>query len=91
MRRVLIRVKGKVQGVCFRRFALERARELGVTGYVTNMDDGSVQILAQGSAPLVEKLIDWCWEGSPAASVNAVEVNEDEADEIYLDFSITQS
>ncbi|QSX31325.1 acylphosphatase [Shewanella cyperi] len=91
MKRVLIRVKGKVQGVCFRRCALEKARELGVTGYVTNLDDGSVEILAQGSFPAVDQLIEWCWLGSPGANVSQVLVEEDVENEIYLDFSITQS
>jgi len=91
MKRVLINVNGKVQGVCFRRFALSRAQELGLTGYVSNIDDGSVNILAQGAFPAVDTLIDWCHIGSPQAQVTRVLVEEDEADEIYLDFSIVQS
>ncbi|MBT1443096.1 acylphosphatase [Shewanella sp. JM162201] len=91
MRSAIIHVLGKVQGVCFRRFTLEAARDIGITGYVTNLSDGSVEILAQGSDVRVARLIEWCWQGSPLAKVTAVEVKDVEAEEIYLDFSILQS
>ncbi|ACA86093.1 acylphosphatase [Shewanella woodyi ATCC 51908] len=88
MKRVLINVQGKVQGVCFRRFAQSKANELGITGYVVNNENGSVNILAQGAYPAVDNLIDWCDKGSPQAQVDKVYVQEDEENEIYLDFSI---
>jgi acylphosphatase len=91
MKRVLIRVSGLVQGVCFRRCTLHKAQELGLTGYVTNLANRQVEILAQGSSPAVEQLIDWLPSGVPAASVADIWVEEDEGDEIYLDFSIVQS
>ncbi|MDF0534271.1 acylphosphatase [Shewanella yunxiaonensis] len=89
MKRVMITIRGKVQGVGFRYSALQKANALGVTGYVSNMDDGSVQILAQGAFPAVDQLIAWCETGPANAKVDNVFVEEDEADEIYLDFSIT--
>ncbi|ABZ76177.1 acylphosphatase [Shewanella halifaxensis HAW-EB4] len=88
MKRVMIKVKGKVQGVSYRQNTLVQANALGVTGYVSNLSDGSVQILAQGSQLAVDKLISWCYIGAPMSRVEAVVVEEDEADEIYLDFSI---
>ncbi|NRB24345.1 acylphosphatase [Shewanella sp.] len=91
MKRVKINVQGKVQGVCYRRYTLSKARALGLTGYVSNDDDGNVTILAQGAFPAVNYLIDWCQIGSPQSHVSQVFVEEDEADEIYLDFSIVQS
>jgi len=91
MKRVLIRVEGKVQAVCFRQYALSKAKQVGLTGYVTNNDDGSVSLLAQGASSPVDSLIDWCHIGSPQAQVTRVQVEEDEANEIYLDFSIVQS
>ena len=91
MKRVKINVQGKVQGVCYRRYTLSKARALGLTGYVSNDDDGNVTILAQGAFPAVNYLIDWCKIGSPQSNVSQVFVEEDEADEIYLDFSIVQS
>ena len=88
MNRVRIKVVGKVQGVCFRRCTLEKANELGLTGYVGNRDDGSVEILAQGGDSAVAQLIEWCHRGSPAAEVTQVLVDEDQDNDIYLDFSI---
>lgn len=88
MKRVLINVQGKVQGVCFRRFTQSKANELGITGYVVNNKNGSVNILAQGACPAVDKLIEWCSHGSGEAQVDKVDVQEDEENEIYLDFSI---
>ncbi|MEC4725684.1 acylphosphatase [Shewanella sp. D64] len=88
MKRVLINVTGKVQGVCFRRSAQSKANELGITGYVMNNDNGSVNILAQGAFPAVDNLIEWCSLGSPQSQVDQVYVQEDEENEIYLDFSI---
>ncbi|GIU15299.1 acylphosphatase [Shewanella sp. MBTL60-007] len=90
MKRVMIQVKGKVQGVSYRQNTLVQANTLGVTGYVSNLSDGTVQILAQGSEVAVDKLIGWCYIGAPASRVDDVIVEEDEADEIYLDFSIMQ-
>ncbi|QFU25259.1 acylphosphatase [Shewanella eurypsychrophilus] len=91
MKRVKINVQGKVQGVCYRRFTLAKAKELGLTGYVSNCDDGSVSILVQGAFPAVDNLIDWCHDGPPHCRVSNVFIEEDDADEIYLDFSIVQS
>lgn len=91
MKRVLIKITGKVQGVGFRRYAQHKAQALGVTGYVSNQEDASVLVLAQGAYPAVDSLIQWCEAGSPYAQVKSVIVEEDDADEIYLDFSIAQS
>ncbi|MEZ9594100.1 acylphosphatase [Shewanella sp. 10N.261.52.F9] len=90
MKRVVIKVKGRVQGVSYRQNTLAQANTLGVTGYVSNLSDGSVQILAQGGQPAVDKLISWCHIGSPSSQIDEVFVEEDEADDIYLDFSIIQ-
>ncbi|NRD73536.1 acylphosphatase [Shewanella sp. VB17] len=88
MKRVIINVEGKVQGVYFRRFTQSKAIELGITGYVMNDANGSVNILAQGALSAVDHFIEWCRIGSPQAQVDKVYVQEDEEDEIYLDFSI---
>ncbi|MEZ9821814.1 acylphosphatase [Shewanella sp. 10N.286.45.A1] len=90
MKRVIIKITGKVQGVSFRQSTLAQATSLGLTGYVSNLTDGSVQVLAQGSYPAVDKLISWCETGAPMASVDNVYVEDDEADDIYLEFSIVQ-
>ncbi|WP_088211635.1 acylphosphatase [Shewanella sp. Shew256] len=90
MKRVLIRLMGKVQGVGCRHATLTKARTLGVTGYVTNCADGSVEVLAQGSNPAVDSLIAWCEVSVPCTDGLTVTVEEDQGDDIYLDFSIVR-
>ena len=73
MRHIKIRVYGQVQGVFFRQSAQEKAEELDVVGWTRNEDDGSVYIEAEGESGALEKFLEWCWQGSPAASVSQVE------------------
>lgn len=65
-------VSGKVQGVYYRQSTREKARELGITGYVQNMPDGTVLIIATGTAEQAEALIKWCYSGPPRADVELV-------------------
>jgi len=66
-------VYGHVQGVFFRAFTLERARELGVTGYVRNLpDEGAVEIWAEGERDRLETLIGHLRVGPPGARVDRV-------------------
>ncbi len=68
-------VKGKVQGVFFRKNAKQKADELNITGWVRNTDNGNVEILAQGAEDSIAQFIDWCKDGSAKAAVSDVEVN----------------
>lgn len=68
----LIIVKGKVHGVYFRQSTLEIASELGIVGTVRNLRDGSVEIIATGSAESVQQLIGWCHTGPSRAKVEEV-------------------
>ena len=65
-------VRGRVQGVGFRWFVMRRARELGVSGHVRNLDDGSVDVLADGPADALERLAASLAVGPPAAHVGEV-------------------
>ena len=69
-------VSGRVQGVFYRASTRNRARELSLTGYARNLPDGRVEVLACGEAQAVQALVDWLWQGPPAAKVSAVEVSE---------------
>lgn len=71
-----LQVNGRVQGVGFRYATCERARELNLQGWVRNRRDGSVEILAQGSAEACAALHDWARHGPAAAQVHAVLVLE---------------
>lgn len=76
MKRWIIRVHGKVQGVFFRQTALEEAHRLGLAGLVRNEPDGTVYIEAEGSDDMLQQFLDWCWNGPSAARVDNVEVEE---------------
>ena len=80
-------VSGKVQGVFYRASTAERARALGITGYAKNLSDGRVEVLACGEAAEVEELIDWLWQGPPAAKVQGVDVQDADPGDAPRDFS----
>ncbi len=86
-RAVDLRVTGTVQGVSYRAACAEQARTLGLVGYVENLDDGAVHLVAEGTPDAVESLVDWCHDGPAAASVDDVEVR-DVAPEGYDDFTV---
>jgi len=65
-------VYGRVQGVFFRAFVAEQARELGLTGYVRNLAGGTVEVRAEGERKQLEELIGRLKEGPPAARVEEV-------------------
>ncbi len=71
---VILLVKGKVQGVYYRESTRRRGLELGLTGTVRNLDDGSVMVEAQGPELRVEEFIQWCRTGPPDARVDHVDV-----------------
>lgn len=68
-----VRVSGVVQGVGFRWFVRERARRLGLSGWVRNLRDGSVEVAASGDAVQLELLRRELERGPSGASVDAVE------------------
>lgn len=65
-------VSGKVQGVFFRASTRERALDLGVNGRATNLPDGRVDVVAEGSTEALDALEAWLQAGPPAARVDAV-------------------
>ncbi len=79
-------VTGRVQGVFYRGWTVATARALGVTGWVRNRTDGSVEILACGRIEALDRLIEACRSGPPAAKVEGVDVS-DAADPCPDDFA----
>ncbi len=71
-------VSGRVQGVFFRDCTRREAARLGVTGWVRNRADGTVQAHVEGRAEAVERLVSWCREGPRHAVVERVEVGDAE-------------
>ena len=80
--------QGKVQGVFYRSETVKAAQTLGLTGWVKNKPDGSVRIIAQGSAEELEKLVQWCRSGPPLAKVVKVEVEWEKANKNYKRFVV---
>lgn len=68
-------IQGWVQGVYFRAFTRDQARSLGLTGWVRNRRDGSVEACFEGEKEKVEQMIAWCHRGSPPSRVEAVQVD----------------
>ncbi|MBK9325348.1 MAG: acylphosphatase [Hydrogenophilales bacterium] len=71
-------ISGLVQGVWYRESLREAADAQGVTGWVRNRLDGSVEAMVQGEADRVDALIDWCRRGPPQARVEGVEIEDGE-------------
>jgi acylphosphatase len=69
---IRIRISGRVQGVWFRAWTAEQARERGLSGWVRNRRDGSVEALFSGPEATVREMIERCREGPPAARVERV-------------------
>jgi len=76
MRRVHVIVEGAVQGVGYRYTMRMVAREAGVTGWVRNRRDGSVEAEVEGSESRVDEVLAWMAEGPPGSSVTTARVSE---------------
>lgn len=74
MKRAEIKISGVVQGVYYRKSAQQKARALGLTGWVRNTSNGAVLAEAEGKAMAVEQFITWCYQGPDNAIVTAVDV-----------------
>jgi acylphosphatase len=72
--RVHVVVSGRVQGVFFRASAAEEARRLGLRGWIRNLPDGRVEAEAEGERAALERFVQFCGRGPPAAKVDDVEV-----------------
>jgi len=70
---VQLKIKGIVQGVFFRQSTIEKARELDITGWVRNCEDGSVELEAEGDENLLKAFVQWCHRGPRNAKVADVE------------------
>ncbi|TVV77233.1 acylphosphatase [Sphingomonas solaris] len=69
-------VRGRVQGVGYRYWTEDRARAAGLTGWVRNRPDGTVEIVAEGEETAIAAFIDACRDGPSGARVEAVEATD---------------
>ena len=86
--RLHARVFGHVQGVNFRFYTRRTAAQIGVTGWVRNRADGSVEVVAEGSPQKLEKLMQFLNTGPESASVSRVEIDWLAATDEFADFQI---
>ena len=84
-----VRIEGLVQGVNYRYATRQKALELGVSGWVRNLADGSVECLMEGERDKVEALIRWCHHGPSGARVTKVTTRWEEYRGDLQGFSIT--
>jgi acylphosphatase len=88
MKRVHVYISGRVQGVFFRAETRRAANGFNITGWVRNMFDGSVEALFEGEDKNVDKMLEWCHIGPPAAKVKEVQAEEEPYTGEFRDFSV---
>ncbi len=81
-------VNGKVQNVAYRAYVQDSASELGVCGYVRNLPDGTVEVVAQGSPDLLKEFVEYLHEGSLLSKVEDVSIDWRTVKNRHDDFSI---
>ena len=81
-------VDGKVQGVYYRVSAAKKATSLGLVGWVRNLVDGRVELLAQGDDDAIEELLQWCRKGPVMAKVVNVYHEMANLDHEFCDFTV---
>lgn len=74
LEQIQVVVSGRVQGVGFRYSTVSQAEKLGVTGWVRNLPDGTVEALAEGTTDQIEAFLVWCRQGPPGSRVDRVDV-----------------
>ena len=86
--RLSARITGRVQGVGFRNFTQMRARQLGVSGWVRNENDGSVRLEAEGPRAALEDLLEAIHDGPRTARVRAVDADWGDATDEFETFRV---
>jgi len=82
-------ISGRVQGVFFRMETLKAAQLYGVSGWVRNKTDGTVEALFEGDKKCVDSILKWCQKGSPPAKVEKTAVNWKDYTGEFEGFKIT--
>ena len=86
--RAHIFVRGWVQGVFFRKNTCQKAKEIGITGWVRNLDDGRVEAIFEGEKEKVEEMLGWAKKGSFLAKVDGLEIDWQEFKSEFTSFEI---
>jgi acylphosphatase len=88
MNEMLAIVTGRVQGVAYRAYVQESATELELVGYVKNLSDGSVEVVAQGLPDILKDFVEYLHEGSLRAKVESVAVDWRSPEATFEEFSV---
>ncbi len=88
MKEIYCKVYGNVQGVFFRTFAQEQAKAFGVTGYAKNLDDGTVEVVAQGTQEQLDQFMSKISVGPENAEVESIDFQKGPVEEPYTQFDI---
>jgi acylphosphatase len=81
-------ISGRVQGVFFRANTVRAAERHGVSGWVRNRRDGTVEAIFEGEAASVEGVLKWCGKGDPPSAVKEVHIKWEDYSGEYVGFSI---
>ncbi|MEM5793478.1 MAG: acylphosphatase [Candidatus Aenigmatarchaeota archaeon] len=81
-------ISGKVQGVFFRKYTKDCANKLGINGWVKNLSDGKVELVAEGDERDIEEFLDFLKKGSPGSSVERMEVRVEKSVNEFRSFEI---
>lgn len=85
---VFIVLTGRVHGVGYRFYALEKANQLGITGWVRNTRDGNVELEASGEPDTLSIFIDWIKIGPPRSIIKTISVTEIPNERTFTKFII---
>jgi len=88
MNRVHLYVSGLVQGVFFRVSTRQKAKALNISGYVQNISDGRVEIVAEGRVQDIESFVSWCRKGPSEAEVTSLQIQHQPVSNRFIDFEI---
>ena len=86
--RAHIHVSGRVQGVFYRSSTKTQAKARGLTGFVRNLNDGSVEALFEGEKQAVEDMLKWCKQGPENAYVEALDVEWEKSTGEFKTFEV---
>ncbi len=82
-------ISGRVQGVFFRMETKQAAEQIGITGWVKNRSDGTVEALFEGQKENIDQMLKWCEKGPPLSNVTHVELTYQEYSGQFKAFNIT--
>jgi acylphosphatase len=88
MKRLHLIISGRVQGVFFRHNTNKIANKLGLTGFVRNLGNGCVEIIAEGNEEKLKELIAFCRKGPENSSIDDVKIQYEEAKNEFNTFSV---